>query len=420
MLIGHEHVKAVSSMSESLGPLRTVILDVPFLPRGGSETYRKLSNEQRTAFASKLNGECFTCLERTDSTVRYMALEEDDESESFQSIVGWSIPIAAFQNFAKNFGDFRLIDDVRVHIFQNDLAIAIIKIATEFNIARDSSHRLKSLELSMSSYSREVVNLLNVQLGNHYSINDKSHWELSAPGMLWSSRIFIIEDNEFTDTLFKNLSIEHRVDLTVDRFPYFVGEGNSLLVVQDDITIDQFLKVFNVAQLFYAYNDQLCKQFKNMYDTASKIGAGRRIDELNRICNKYSTSLSIFHIAFDDAKRGLQGKRKKILQHIVEQWDLNGLRNSALAHSEFVTTFINGMVAERARRNQSTIEAGVVFLAGVSVLQFFLEFWDYSDARPDRDPFRLMHIARSVSVEFFILGTALILGALAYARKSIK
>jgi len=213
--------------------------------------------------------------------------------------------------------------------------------------------------------------------------------------VFWTGRCLIVEHSSVTPEQKKQL-LSWASCLQEELFKngddnVFIGSGNCLVLSANDEPEEvatTFFRAAALCQIYYAflkmYEDTFCSALHRMADTEKvRLKDWRKLKALISETGRQLELLTFLKLEFQAVVRGVQGKRKALVEHFVSSWKMPELEGAALERAGFIRERLVRIREERRSAQARAIELMLSLIGGIAVIDLALSLTEASKDLPD-------------------------------------
>ena len=356
----------------------------------------------------------------------YGDLNRDALPETFQPILKRRIEIESGDKAPSYLREFKRANGLKLtcaEFYLYDNTIGLIRLDFTLNVAQDESDRLSQLastqtdtELSMIAqaiYQQFIfpdlarhTNLLagNLLTNEQTACNQESLFgklefvdECRDELLLWTGRCLIVEKEHINpiqrDKLLQWANCTEEDLFNAGDETIYIGSGNCLMLTKDIESASQsYFRAASLCQIYYAFMtlyDGVFKESLRELLSLEKLRrkGTRKSDALLTQTGRRLELLTFLKLEFAEVLRGVQGKRKILVDHFVSGWQMNELEGATSQRADFIRERLERVSEERRAAQSRTIEMILAAIGGIAVIDFALSISDTADSiRADAVP----------------------------------
>lgn len=305
------------------------------------------------------------------------------------------------------------ITSVQLHLF--DRSVGIVEVEVDLEPTTDNGSWMRhidawshSLVQRLLSEAQGVVSAIGTAL-THATLPDgrkiaratneeSAYFDVAATkgthGPMWISRVLCLPASAFMDAAVSEWTHGQYVDQT----PVAVGSGNGYFGIGNSVlggnidadTRKSVLRGLLLANELYAVVHILTHNQKSLFHALAEEGETgflqrirtRKPDNALRATHTTATirkTLDALEQEYEDALVGLQGVRRVVLSAYLQHWRFDLLMETCRKRVGSAQALIDDATAQRTRRYTSVVEAALVLIGSLTVVDFTLNLLTFSD-----------------------------------------
>ncbi len=211
---------------------------------------------------------------------------------------------------------------------------------------------------------------------------------------LWVNRTVIQSPGEDIRVVFFNEWIFSKEDkkCIIERLKLFredeknsiyLGWGNNFFYAYTNSNaVKDAKRILLLTQYFYVILDTLSLNLSFIIGASKNIKKASKCRDYNATMNELINTFSAIEIRFVDALQNLQGNREIFFRNLIEKWAFHELLSSIEKKADFGKRSINEQFQKSFKKGQMMAELLLLFLGGVSLLEFtntLIVYWSVID-----------------------------------------
>lgn len=239
---------------------------------------------------------------------------------------------------------------------------------------------------------------------------ENPHTDLKQRFMLmWVNRTLCYKNDYAENNWIKPLIRKHDI-LNVKGAEVHLNSGNSIIIMPQDMDKRNLAQLWDVilsTQYYYAAMDVVNINLIRYIGTTFTKVTSDKLRILSKNMEAIVNKVTILQVHYNDFSMELQGTAQKIFHLLQKEWNFNILTHNVQKKIELCKSNITVLNQETNQRNQGRMQIVLTGLAGMGILNIFVELGTYATQMPDAHLHMVGQIPGFMDLGFILSGNAL-------------